>query len=195
MRRCAPRSGGRWGTTRLRGKAWQSNDAWRLAGRFGAGKRDYADLVSSVVRLPGNRATPAPVRGAGLIVAVQGAAGLVMAAVLAIRRLGGADQRGINGLGTALWFALVGAAVLAAGFALISGRRWGRGLAIFTQLLLLPVAWYLTTGSDRPHFGIPLGALALTALIALFVPAATRWAAAFDQRDPAKPANRDPDSR
>jgi peptidoglycan/LPS O-acetylase OafA/YrhL len=135
------------------------------------------------------------VRGAGLIVAVQGAAGLLMAAVLTIRRLGGADQRGINGLGTALWFALVGAAVLAAGYALISGKRWGRGLAIFTQLLLLPVAWYLVTGSHRPQFGIPLGVVAVAVLTALFTPAGVRWATGSDQPDPAKSANRDPDNR
>ena len=43
-------------------------------------------------------------------------------------------------LGTAVFFALVGGVVLAAGRALIIGKRWGRGLAVFTQLLLLPVA-------------------------------------------------------
>ncbi|MGH3551434.1 MAG: hypothetical protein ACRDT5_02340, partial [Mycobacterium sp.] len=88
--------------------------------------------------------TPAPasVRGAGLIVAAQGAAALVVAAVLLIRGLGGADQRVANGFGTAVWFVLVGGALLAAGWALLIGRRWGRGPAVFAELLLLPVAWY-----------------------------------------------------
>lgn len=138
---------------------------------------------------------PASVRGAGAIVAVQGATGLVLAAVLVIRGLGGADQRVVNGFGTAAWFALVGAAVLAAGGALLVGRRWGRGLAVFAELLLLPVAWYLAVGSHRALIGIPVGVIALAALALLFSPPAVRWVAGGDQRGPASSANSGPDSR
>jgi peptidoglycan/LPS O-acetylase OafA/YrhL len=130
-----------------------------------------------------------------VIVVVQGVAALVVAAVLVVRGLAGADQRVVNGLGTAIWFAVVGGGVLAAGYALMAGKRWGRGLAVFTQLLLLPVAWYLAVGSHQPAFGIPLGIVALTALILLFSPAAVRWAAGGDQRGPASSASRGPDSR
>ncbi len=126
---------------------------------------------------------------------MQGVAALVVAAVLVVRGLAGADQRVVNGLGTAIWFAVVGGGVLAAGYALMAGKRWGRGLAVFTQLLLLPVAWYLAVGSHQPAFGIPLGIVALTALILLFSPAAVRWAAGGDQRGPASSASRGPDSR
>jgi hypothetical protein len=138
---------------------------------------------------------PASVRGAGVIVAVQGATGLVLAAVLLIRGLGGADQRVVNGFGTAAWFALVGAAVLAAGCALLVGRRWGRGLAVFAELLLLPVAWYLAVGSHRPLLGIPLGIVALAVLALLLSPPAVRWVAGADQSGPASSANSEPDSR
>ena len=129
----------------------------------------YADAVSS------QPAAPLSVRGAGAIVAVQGATGLVLAAVLLIRGLGGADQRVVNGFGTAAWFALVGAAVLAAGCALLLGRHWGRGLAVFAELLLLPVAWYLVVGSHRALVGIPVGVISLTVLALLFSPPAVRW--------------------
>jgi hypothetical protein len=101
----------------------------------------------------------------------------------------------VNGLVTAVWFVLVGGVVLAAGRALTLGKRWGRGLGVVTQLLLLPVAWYLAVGSHRPAFGIPAGIVALTALILLFSPAAVRWAAAGDQGDAASSANGGPDSR
>jgi hypothetical protein len=101
----------------------------------------------------------------------------------------------VNGLGTAVWFILVGSAVLAAGCALVAGKRWGRGLAVFTQLLLLPIAWYLAVGSHQPAFGIPVGLVALTGLILLFSPTAVRWAAGGDQRGPASSASRGPDSR
>jgi hypothetical protein len=134
--------------------------------------------------------TPASVRGAGLIVAVQGATGVAVAAVLLLRGLGGADQRLVNGFGTALWFVLSGAAVLAAGIALLFGRRWGRGLAVFAELLLLPVAWYLTTGSHRPLIGIPLGITALTVLALLMSPAAARWISGGGQHGPASPRRR-----
>ena len=145
--------------------------------------------------MPGNPAAPPAVRSAGWIVALQGAAALVVAAVLVVRGLGGADQRVVNGLGTAVWFAVVGGGVLAAGYALVAGKGWGRGLGVFTQLLLLPVAWYLAVGSHRPLFGIPLGIVALTVLILLFSPAAVRWAAGGDQRGPANSASSGPDSR
>jgi hypothetical protein len=139
--------------------------------------------------------TPSAVRAAGAIVAVQGATGLVLAAVLLIRGLGGADQRVVNGFGTAAWFAVVGAAVLAAGCALLVGRHWGRGLAVFAELLLLPVAWYLAVGSHRALVGIPVGAIALTALALLFSPPAVRWVAGGDQRGPASSASAGPESR
>jgi hypothetical protein len=138
---------------------------------------------------------PASVRGAGLIVAAQGATAIVAAAVLLVRALGGADQRVVNGFGTALWFVLIGGAVLSAGCALLFGRRWGRGLAVFAELSLLPVAWYLTVGSHRPLVGIPVGIMALTALALLLSPAAVRWVSREGQRGPASSANSGPDSR
>jgi peptidoglycan/LPS O-acetylase OafA/YrhL len=142
-----------------------------------------------------NRRVPATVRGAGFVVVVQGVVALVVAAVLVVRATAGADQRVVNGLGTAVWFVLAGGVVLAAGRALVIGKRWGRGVAVFTQLLLLPVAWYLAVGSHRPAFGIPAGAVALAVLILLFSPAAVRWAAGGDQRGPANSASGGPDNR
>lgn len=132
---------------------------------------------------------------AGLLVAVQGVAALAVAVALVVRGIAGADQRVVNGLGTAVWFLLVGGVVLAAGRALARGRRWGRGLGIFTQLLLLPVAWYLAAGSHRPAVGVPVGILAAAVLVLLFSPPALRWAAGRDQGGPASSANRGPDSR
>jgi hypothetical protein len=44
--------------------------------------------------------------------------------------------------------------------------------------VLLPVAWYLTVDSHRALIGIPVAALALTALALLFSPAAVRWVSA-----------------
>lgn len=120
---------------------------------------------------------PRAVFGAGLIVAAQGAAALAVAAVLVLRAVTGAAQRAVNGYGTAAWFVLVGAAVLAAGWALLRGRRVGRGIAVFANLTLLPVAWYLGVGSHRWGYGALVGVAAVAVLAALFSPAALRWAA------------------
>lgn len=130
---------------------------------------------------------------------------MVVAEVLLIRAIGGAGQRGNNVFGTSAWFALFGGAVLAAGWALLTGRRWGRGLAVFAELLLLGVAYYLTTGSHRAAIGIPVAALAFCVLALLFSPAAVRWvsredqlppaSAGEDQAPPASAANSGPDTR
>lgn len=108
---------------------------------------------------------------------MQGAAALAVAAALVLRGLAGADQRAVNGYGTSVWFALVGACVLAAALALLRGRRWGRGIAVFANLTLLPVAWYSAVGSHRWGYGAAVGTVALTVLALLFSPAAVRWAA------------------
>jgi len=134
-----------------------------------AGPDGYAGGVKAVAD------SPRAVLGAGLIVAVQGAAALVVAVVLVLRALAGADQHDANGYGTAAWFAFVGGAVLAAGWALLRGRRVGRGIAVFANLLLLPVAWYLGVGSHRWGYGVAVAVTALAVLVALFSPAALRW--------------------
>ena len=84
------------------------------------GGRGYADAVN---RVPRNRAIPPPpsaVRGAGFVVAAQGLAALVMAVVLVVRAIAGADQRVVNGVGTALWFLVIGGVVtVAAGIVMV----------------------------------------------------------------------------
>jgi hypothetical protein len=147
--------------------------------------RRYAEAVT--------RQPPTSVRGAGAIVAAQGATGVAVAAVLLIRAIGGAGQRGNNVFGTSAWFALAGGAVLAAGWALLTGRRWGRGLAVFAELLLLGVAYYLTTGSHRAPIGIAVAVVSLLPLALLFSPAALRWVSGQD--GPANSVNAEPDTR
>jgi peptidoglycan/LPS O-acetylase OafA/YrhL len=119
--------------------------------------------------------SPTTVRAAAALVGLEGAAGVAAAAVFLIRGLAGADQHIVNGFGNAAWFAVIGAALLAAAWALWTGRRWGRGIAVFAQLLLLPVTWYVGVGSHRWFYGIPVAMVALAALVLLFAPATLRW--------------------
>ena len=120
--------------------------------------------------------SPATVRQAAVVVLLEGAALVAVAVVLVVRHLAGAkDQPWLSGYGTAGWFVVMGSGVLAAGWALWTGRRWGRGIAVFAQLLLLPVAWYMAVGSDQWLYGIPIAAVALVTLVLLFSPSALQW--------------------
>ena len=105
-----------------------------------------------------------------MLVALEGAVGVVAAVVYVVRGLTGVDQYIVSGFGNAAWFALIGGGVLAAGWALWTGRRWGRGVAVFAQLLLLPVTWYVAVGSHQWFYGIPVAAVALITLVLLFSP-------------------------
>ena len=107
--------------------------------------------------------------------ALEGLVGLVAAADYVVSGFAGGNEPGLNKFGTAAWFAIIGGAVLAAGWALWTGRRWGRGLAIFAQLLLLPVAWYVAVGSAQWAFGVPIAVVAVAALVLLFSPSAVQW--------------------
>jgi len=128
-----------------------------------------------------------------VVVALEGAALIGVAAVLVVRHVAGVeDQPWLSGYGTAGWFALMGAGVLTAGWALWTGRRWGRGIAVFAQLLLLPVAWYMGVGSQRWLFAVPIGLVALATLVLLFSPSTLQWLGA---QDSASADNSGPDTR
>jgi len=124
--------------------------------------------------------SPATVRQAAVLVVLEGAAGVVAAVVFVVRGLAGADQHVVSGFGNAAWFAIIGGGVLAAGWALWTGRRWGRGVAVFAQLLLLPVSWYIAVGSHQWVYGVPVGIVALVALVLLFSPSTLQWVGAQD---------------
>ncbi|MEU8898386.1 hypothetical protein [Nocardia sp. NPDC048505] len=118
---------------------------------------------------------PGTVRGAGALVALEGAVAVTVAIVLIVRGLLGHDQTATSGYGTAAWFGILGGAVLAAGLGLLTGHRWGRAIAVIAQILMLPVSWSLLTDSHQPVYGTLLGLVALASLGLLFAPPSNRW--------------------
>ncbi|MHC3003818.1 hypothetical protein [Gordonia sp. GN26] len=120
--------------------------------------------------------TPTQIRVAGAVTTVEGLIGVTVAVILVIRGLAGHEETAISGYGTAGWFGIIGGGVLVGGLALLTGRRWGRSIAMVAQILLLPVAYYLYT-SGWPVFSVPLALAALVVLVMLFSPAAVRWLA------------------
>ncbi len=117
---------------------------------------------------------PRSARVAGAITTVEGALAIVMAIALTVRELGGHHEAAISGYGTAVWFAIMGSAVAAAGAALWTGRRWGRGIAVFANLLLLGVAWYVYS-SGQLRFAVLVGGVSVVALSLKNKPSVPHW--------------------
>jgi hypothetical protein len=118
---------------------------------------------------------PLPVRAAAVVVCLQGLAVLGAAVWLVVLELRGATQLG-NVYAEAGFFALMAAAVLACGVALLLGKQGARTPAIVIQVLLLGVAWYAIGPSSRPGYGIPVAVVALLTLVLLLGAQARQWA-------------------
>ena len=85
--------------------------------------------------------------------------------------------------------------MLAAGWALWTGRRWGRGIAVFAQLLLLPVTWYIGVGSHQWLYAVPIAVVAVLTLVLLFSPATLQWLTTSYDDSAANADNSGPDTR
>ena len=142
-----------------------SNSRPHVPANRGGGAVDPRDVV------------PTPVRIAGWIATLQGLAGVLAAVVLTVRAATGHHEEtvAISGYGTAGWFLVVGGAVLAAGVGLLRGRRWGGGLVVMSEILLVLVAWYVGVDSSRPVAGLALAAMAVVGLVMLFRREALAW--------------------
>lgn len=117
-------------------------------------------------------AAPLPVRAAGLLVGLQGVAGVVVAVALLVRGSIGP----VPVLATAVWFAGFGAVLLAVGVNLVLGRHGARTPAVVVQILLLGVSWYAAGPSSQPAYGIPSAIFCVVVLVLLFSSPAVRWA-------------------
>lgn len=120
------------------------------------------------------------VRRAAALVGLQGALGVIAAAVFLIRGLAGSDRHIVNGYGNAAWFGLFGGVLVLAAWALWTGRRWGRGIAIYAQMLLLPVSWYVGVGSHQWFYAVPLALTSIAILVLLFSRSTIQWLTSRD---------------
>lgn len=123
---------------------------------------------------------PAPpaVRRAGLVVLLEGVAGLVFAGSIAVATASDPAASARAGYGTSGYFALMGVGVLLAGLALLRGRRAARAPAIVVQVLLLGAAWYLLVGSGQAVAGLALGVVSVVVIALLVGRATSEWVAA-----------------
>ena len=122
---------------------------------------------------------PRQVRTAGLLVGLEGLAGVAFAVVLVVRA-NAADLPVGAVLGEAAYFALISAALLFVAFGLLTGRRWARTPALVTQLLLLPVVYSLLGPSRQTVAGVVSGAVVIAAFLLLISEPARRWSMGLD---------------
>ncbi|GGM32654.1 membrane protein [Longimycelium tulufanense] len=127
-------------------------------------------------------AAPRSVRIAGAMTGLQGVAGLGYAAALALQS--GQQHGPYDALGTAGYFALLSAGVIAASVGLLMGKRWARTPAVLVQLMLLGVAWYAFIDSGQHAAGIAVAAFCLAILVLLFSTHARAWAMGIGPYDP-----------
>lgn len=125
---------------------------------------------------------PLQVRAAGVLVGLQGLLAMGFAAALAVRSLSTDAPPGAV-VGEAAYFVVVGAALLAVGWGLVAGRRWGRTPAIVTQLLLLPVVYSLIGPSRQLLLGIVAGVYVVATFLLLISERSREWSMGLDLPD------------
>jgi len=128
-------------------------------------------------------AAPPTIRGAGILVGLQGLAGVAFAVALLVRGFSGAASAGGNIFGEAGYFVVIGGAVIAVGAALFLGKHWARSPAVVVELLLLGVAWYAAGPSGRPEYGVPVGVLCVVVMYLLFTARSREWSMGLDDRE------------
>lgn len=106
---------------------------------------------------------------AAALLALEGLAGLAYA-VLEVGQI--RMSRAELGVGVAVLMAGFGLLLLLVARGVFLGRRWSRGPAVVTQLILLPLAWSFKGGATT-WVSVVLAVLAITALVGLLHPRST----------------------
>ena len=121
---------------------------------------------------------PAPLVVAASLAGVEGAALLLLAALEAAST---ESERLSLGLSTAVFFLLVGAAVLSCAWGLFRMASWSRGPLLLTQLIALGLAWNV---QDLPLLAVALVLVALVTLAGMLHPDTMRALGALPEADP-----------
>jgi hypothetical protein len=81
-------------------------------------------------------------------------------------------SRAVVGVGVTVLMACFGLLLLVVARGVFLGKRWSRGPAVATQLILLPIAWSFKGGSTT-WISIMLAALAIAVLVGVLHPRST----------------------
>ncbi|POM24744.1 hypothetical protein BTM25_33790 [Actinomadura rubteroloni] len=129
---------------------------------------------------------PALAHAAAALEAVEGLTATGIGVFVGVETAVGSPVDPVSAVGVTVLALIGGVAMLAVARGILLGDARSRAPGVLTQLFALPVAWSLWQ-SGRPEIALPLGAVALAALVALLSPANTAWLAreADDDREPA----------
>jgi len=81
-------------------------------------------------------------------------------------------SRAAVGVGVTILMAALGLLLLVVARGVFLGKRWSRGPAVATQLILLPIAWSFKGGSTT-WVAVTMAALAITVLVGVLHPHST----------------------
>jgi hypothetical protein len=116
---------------------------------------------------PGRR--PLTIVVAAVLLALEGLVGLGYAGIeVGQIRMSRAEV----GVGVAVLMAAFGLLLLVVARGVFVGKRWSRGPAVATQLILLPIAWSFKGGSTT-WVSVVLAALAIAVLVGVLHPRST----------------------
>ncbi|WP_312859426.1 hypothetical protein [Pseudonocardia xinjiangensis] len=125
---------------------------------------------------------PRQVRLAGVLVGLQGLLAIGFAVALGVRSFAPGVAVG-SVLGEAGYFVVIGAALLAVGIGLFTGRRWARTPAIVTQLLLLPAVYSLIGPSRQLVLGLVALVYVGSTFMLLISERSREWSMGMDTPD------------
>ena len=133
-----------------------------------AGGRSWPDPYS--IRVAGApRSRPAPLLIAGVLIGVEALAAIAFGAV-ALTQIR-VTRAGLGG-GVAILMLTYGLLLVFVARGVLRGRRWSRGPAAATQLILLPIAWSFR-GSPTTSVAVLIAVTAVAIIIGLLHPRST----------------------
>jgi hypothetical protein len=122
-------------------------------------------------------AAPRSVQLAGVLVGLQGLAGVVFAVAVLVHAITSAGRSASAEYAEVVFFLVLAAGVLAVAAGLLRGQPWTRTPAALLQILLLGVTWYVLGPSGQVLAGILVAVFCLVTLVLLFTTRARVWAA------------------
>ncbi|WP_225991763.1 hypothetical protein [Actinomadura montaniterrae] len=117
---------------------------------------------------------PITVRAAAALEGAEGLGAVAFGVYTGVETASGAAVDPVSAIGVTVLALAGGLGMLACARGLLRGAQGSRAPTVLTQLFALPVAWSLWQ-SDRPGIAVPMGVVAVLALVAVLSPASTAW--------------------
>ncbi|SNS05900.1 hypothetical protein [Actinomadura mexicana] len=117
---------------------------------------------------------PFTVQAAAALQAAEGAAAVGFGVFTGVETAAGAAVDPASAIGVTVLALAGGLGMLGCARGLLRAAQWSRAPTVLTQLFALPIAWSLWQ-SDRLAIAVPLGVVAVLALIAVLSPPSTAW--------------------